>query len=653
MGERISLLAGTNLNLDSDLSSHIDSIVNEWVINWLVISTTQVTAWRAYVKVKRDASPDKYFYVLYETEDIVTIAPTNNQYIYIEVDQAKINDWSLNNANWTWIWSIKCWASVPTDNCIILAQMNSSWVIITTSRQEISLKWITRKNRWTWKLFYTDWNWIEQELTLDIVWKVLQSNWISAAPSFVVPTVSINWLTEKTSVVADDEFVIYDSVWLDNKKLKYWTIAFWIQQLILWENIISNWPVSLMWDWKIYKLNNNKRQLSSFPWTVNDRFAYLPNNKIARVTISSATLTIYIWTIDLTTNAITRWSWVEVTTNYSSWLTVCSMGTDKAYIWYSNTGDKTTYWRWVSIVWNVPSIWWQVSIASWFYSAAQESSCYVADWKAAIAVYISNNGSITIYSQVLSISWNTITWWWTAWWATLTDDSHNYEVNYVSDNTYLYTYFNNTSDNAIINLLSVSWTTPSLWTSSALWNHWMVKSVSDWTNIYTLYWNTNIKKYSYSWNTLTNIYTATVDSATQICKSWWMIWIIVWTTIVWYSDSTTLTKRNTIDYSVWLWNIFEAPYWLWYILTASPWATTYINKVWNEERNTIWYINTTWILWDNKFIYINSWIITWLTNIIPWETYYITNTWIFALNWIVKFGKWLTTTKMQIDIDIL
>jgi hypothetical protein len=157
--ERISLLSWTNSNLDTDLSSHIDSILNEWVINWLVVSDTQVTAGRAFVKVTRDASPDKEFYVLYETEDIVTIAPTNNQYIYIEVDQAKINDWSSNSVDWSWIWEIKCGAVVPSVNCLILAQMNWSWVIITTSRQEISLKNIPQTGKTAHRLFYTDANW--------------------------------------------------------------------------------------------------------------------------------------------------------------------------------------------------------------------------------------------------------------------------------------------------------------------------------------------------------------------------------------------------------------------------------------------------------------------------------------------------------------
>lgn len=220
--ERISILSWTNLNYDSDLSWLIDWIINEWVINWLVVSNTQVTAWRALVKVKRDATPDKEFYVLYETEDIVTIAPTNNQYIYIEVDQAKINDWSSNNVDWSWIWQIKVWASVPTDNCIILSQMNWSWVIITAERQEISLKNIPISWRWAHKLLFTDANWTVQELAFGTNWQVLWFTWPNTAPTPVSPTVDINSLTEETVFDSNDFTLIYD--WASNKKEKLWTI---------------------------------------------------------------------------------------------------------------------------------------------------------------------------------------------------------------------------------------------------------------------------------------------------------------------------------------------------------------------------------------------------------------------------------------------
>lgn len=115
----------------------------------------------------------------------------------------------------------------------------------------------------------------------------------------------INWLTQKTTPVDADEFIIYDSVWLDNKKTTFSNIK---------DNILPN----KMTDWVIldYTWNSNEtvtypHNLWSIPWSIKfDTF------------IVTESWSVCNWFFDWTNNKYIIWgnaSWI----NPISWTNAC------------------------------------------------------------------------------------------------------------------------------------------------------------------------------------------------------------------------------------------------------------------------------------------------------------------------------------------
>lgn len=77
-----------------------------------------------------------------------------------------------------------------------------------------------RTGNGAWKTSYNNASGNEVELALGASGRVLQSNGTSSAPTWEVPTVDINGLTEKTTPLSDnDELIIYDGS--GNKKIKW------------------------------------------------------------------------------------------------------------------------------------------------------------------------------------------------------------------------------------------------------------------------------------------------------------------------------------------------------------------------------------------------------------------------------------------------
>ena len=425
---------------------------------------------------------------------------------------------------------------------------------------------------------------------------------------------------------------------------------------LLGETISSAWVISFMGDWKIYKKLSNMR---TFTWNVtghtSTKSCLLPNNKIATVWRTWNNLTIYIGTIDYTANTITYWSWVAVSSSCANndYYTICKAWTDSVFVWYTNSAwNSAVKGNAISISGTTPSVWAETAIQDSWYGTRHnyaEGSCYVANGKIAIATsfwdqYWSHNN----YVIICTLSWTTLTLGtasaWVAWW-------YGMYVEYIADNVIAYTDRDINSTSAYIILYTVSWTVATYWSTIAIWNGWSTWSIAtDWTYI-RVSWSTNLYRYTFSWNTLTQIFAVAFPNA-KIYISWNMIWTVSWTTIVRYSQTLTgVTQRNTIDY--WVspaQSLINSSTWYCMIsLTTNP-STVY--KIGNEDRNVIWYINTTWSLWDTKTIYVDWDIVTWLTNIIPWAIYYVSSTWSIDFNWVQVFGRWLSTTSIKIHINI-
>lgn len=86
-------------------------------------------------------------------------------------------------------------------------KLDASWGLRT---------WLT-----AWRLYYSNWSWIETPLSFGTSGYVLQTNGASSAPTWVAPTVDITWLTEDTSPdEASDFLIMYDTSAWGNKKVK-------------------------------------------------------------------------------------------------------------------------------------------------------------------------------------------------------------------------------------------------------------------------------------------------------------------------------------------------------------------------------------------------------------------------------------------------
>ena len=193
-------------------------------------------------------------------------------------------------------WLTRAYEAVPIDDTVTTATQQplsfDAWDIVsvyTTAKNDKDIKdeivrlEVDKLNKWelrtwlanTWKMFFSNNSNNEEEISFWLAWTVLQSNWVANNPSWVSPSVNINWLaTEAIKTNDNDLFVIYNSVSLQNEKIKStniipriygWDWTDWILNLrsgtvtipiIVWEN----------WTWFIEK---NYSSISITWWTLN------------------------------------------------------------------------------------------------------------------------------------------------------------------------------------------------------------------------------------------------------------------------------------------------------------------------------------------------------------------------------------------------
>lgn len=634
MALRIWLLNGENISQDYDFWYLLQSISDGWYIEGLEVQTGKVTAWKWFIPCERTNGNKPFVFVELDTD--YALDTTWSKKVWIEIDQWMIDDWSENPEDWTGVASIKTWANYPAWNYIPLASI-TGWTI-TDERIFLKVK--------------------QSRLDLPTFNQSIKD--LNDVNNFANPTVK--------KFLVRDEVEEHRTIWeieisdipSDN-----------VKQYILWENIASAWVVSLMPDWKVYKQWNNKRLMNN--WTITGQ-SYTKSclinwwTKIATLWLATNTLTLWIWTIDYATNTITYWTGVLVSSNCANgarYFNICEANTDTVYISYTHTWNYGAG-RSSTISWTVPTIWNETNMTG------------TSAWHQSLECAKVNNGIIGVIltywestvSNTRTVCWVTVSWTTITKWteATLYGYTNRLYTNdwlfRIVNDLLLVAYWYNYNWNNIYRLVSFSGATPTAWTEKSYGTgvtsaDYTFHMCTDWTNIYTVCTDWYLRKYTYSWNTLTEVWNkSSFPNAWMIILWNSLIWVnSTWTSIAWYSvDGVWATLRNTIDYWIALTRLWFETYYTTdnYSIFTVSWNPSYIYKIWNENRNISWYLKTSWNLWDTKDIYLPGSIITWLSNIIPWMPYYLSYTdWSIWPVWDLLFGKWVSSTEIKENIWVI
>lgn len=123
---RASLINGNWLNLDADLSKHIETLTDPGVIEgFLIENNNTLKPGKAWVKAVRSNGETIFVYV--ELKSDFSFSLTNGK-LWIELSQEAIDNWLLNAEDGTGIASIKTWPSVPSQNFLLLASVTAGQV---------------------------------------------------------------------------------------------------------------------------------------------------------------------------------------------------------------------------------------------------------------------------------------------------------------------------------------------------------------------------------------------------------------------------------------------------------------------------------------------------------------------------------------------
>lgn len=622
MALRAGLINGNSITQDYDFWYLLKTLVpSGWINVWFDVATWVVNVWNCFIPCERTNGNMPFVFVELTSSQVIDTTWTKK--VWIEISQAKIDDWATNNEDWTGIAEIKTWASYPLKNFLPLASITGG--TITDERVMIEID-STKIPRPAFNQSIKDLN--------DVY-------------AFANPTVK--------KFLVRDEVEQYRTVWeIETSDIPSDNV----KQLVLGENISSAWVVSIMPDWKAYKLSNNKRLMSNGTITgqTNTRSCLFSGwTKIATVWQAWTTMTIRIWTIDYWANSITYWTPVTVTS--TEWtttsFTICSLWTDKVAVTYKANSPANIYCRAISVSWTVPTIWAISTAVSWW--TLYRDSIYVAD-----DLFMISHSASFVYARLVSVSWTTISFWsdmWFpeySWWYVWTlrycrhDDTHilfGYWWHWTSHSWY---------DMTNLYCASISWTTMTLWAWVNINNSYNVAAtpVSDWTNIYYTAWSSvnTTYKFSLSWTTLTQVFATWSMSGETILLSGWMIWLLSAQTVAWYSIwASAFVARNSINY--WITPLFNDRYSTNYFFVTVSWNPSYIHKISNENRNICWYLKSTWNLGDTRDVFLDSALITGLTDVVPWMPYYLSYTdWSIWASWDLLFGKWISTTEIKESI---
>lgn len=123
---RASLINGNWLNLDADLSKHIETLTDPGVIEgFLVENNNTLKPGKAWVKAVRSNGETIFVYV--ELKSDFSFSLTSGK-LWIELSQEAIDNWLLNAEDGTGIASIKTWPTLPSQNFLLLASVTAGQV---------------------------------------------------------------------------------------------------------------------------------------------------------------------------------------------------------------------------------------------------------------------------------------------------------------------------------------------------------------------------------------------------------------------------------------------------------------------------------------------------------------------------------------------
>lgn len=270
MSQRIALLNWKNKNQDYDVSKILQSLVVNWVVEGLKVVNWKVWVGYAFIEVERNGIK---FYVLFTNSEEVVINTAWTSKVFIEVNQAKVDDWKFNNPDGTEIWEIKVAGAYPSSNYIKLASI-TNWVI-TDERKFVNLKWLTR----TWltpnSLTYINAQWKEQ-----VVPFTSANNWMVVSVDSVtwISYIDAGWNSSKVTLTAWANITRWTpvSIGIDGKVYNYSTIQgayYWVAETTssAWQDV----AVSVQWitsniDWfnvheKVFLGENNTYTTLTYP----------------------------------------------------------------------------------------------------------------------------------------------------------------------------------------------------------------------------------------------------------------------------------------------------------------------------------------------------------------------------------------------------
>ena len=123
---RASLINGIGINLDADISKHIETLTDPGVFDgFIVANNNTISPGKAWVQATRTNGETVFVYVEMKSE--FSFSLTDGK-IWLEIGQEAIDNGLLNNEDWSGIASIKTWLTLPSQNFLLIASVTAGQV---------------------------------------------------------------------------------------------------------------------------------------------------------------------------------------------------------------------------------------------------------------------------------------------------------------------------------------------------------------------------------------------------------------------------------------------------------------------------------------------------------------------------------------------
>lgn len=631
MSERIALLNWKNKNQDYDISKLVESMLYAGIVEWLQVTTWQVSAWYWFVQVTRDTET---FYVLYQNTANIIIDTTWTKKVWVSVDQTKIDDGSNNNIDGTGIGSIATWSSYPATNYIPLASITGG--VITDERLLVQHKQIRTKKAIPVdsdsivNLNAIDGNYVHitGNTTITSFWSVALGVFNICFDSVLTLTHNVTSLilptgTNINTQAWDTMIIVWE--WNGNWRVisyqrKNGSPLVWIVSQVLWDTYIAWEVIDSIWlplrtwviqNWKSTIANTTNTTSNAFwrvstnvykEWqsfiTVTDVILQSITLKLLKTWAPTDNIEVRIYASDRTTQialSSTIIKGVDITTSLLDYVFLFPNIILTAWTTYfieisrSQAWDNTNYYSvWSS--WN--------NYASWnrFYFV----SSWVSDSTTDLTFSISMGDNSENPNYVYKTNSENINKLWFIWFSKNIASylgNCSVDINWISDTQ---------------SGLEV-WQKYYLWLWWASWKTGRTIASSTWAYAWQYLWATTSRR----WQVFTTNYLTTISSVQfRFCDMSSNTWII--NCKIYGPDKITLiaTATNTIDVNTQVWNYpsesFVTFNFTWVTLEANtqymavfellPWTTNqvyvyYVTDPTAYQYWNAWYYDTWTSLW--------------------------------------------------------